>query len=455
VSAEQDLVSPVDPWKALVFLVSPDQFGHPQHGDYTGPLGAHLNYQELVGGWVGRLVLTLAAFALWLDRRNPRTWFFAALALVAVLVAFQVPPFYDAARAVPLVKSSKLMRLLLLAALSFTVLGAFGLDRLLQRLRPRIASAAGLAVTLVVALELGTWGHGYNPAVERDSPTFLPPTPASDFLARDDSLYRVLGQDATILIPNANMFYGVDTLTGYDAMEYRTMAELVARLTSDEQRETSIKEIRWFDRPLPLLGLLNVKYVLATAALPPPFELVLDGDVRVYENPWALPRAFVATDAVVLEDADERLDFLASPELDPRVAVLEERPSGGIGASAVGAGAAVGPPGTVAVETYEPRRVLLRAEMSRPGLVVLADAWDAAWVARVDGADAPIERVDHTLRGVWVGRGESVIEMAHEPASIRVGLACAAVGVAACVALLALGAGRRRRALRPLGGEVR
>ena len=429
-SSQRDLVAPVEPLTALSFLFAPDHAGTPQNGDYSGPLGAHLNYQELVGGFVGTLVLLLAAASLLLARREKRTWFFAGLGLFALLVACQFPPFYDAMRSVPLVKSSKLMRFFLLVAFSLSVLAALGLDQLLQRFvpNPKWASGLGLSACSIVALELGLWGYGYNPAIERNSPYFLPRTAVTDFLKADPGLFRVLGQKSSILIPNANLFYGIDLITGYDALEYRSMAELIALLTTSKEREYSIKEIPWFDKPLPLWNLLNVKYVLADTSLPAPLELVLDGPVRVYENPRVLPRAFIAREVISIEDREQRLDYLGSPQFDPLVAVLED-PAALRQTSSSNTG-------SVDVVSYQPRRIVLDAELDSAGMLVLADAFDPGWSATVNGDPVSIQRVDHTLRGVWLEAGQSRVEFIHDPASFRIGLWLALSGLLISLLLL-------------------
>jgi len=430
ISSERDLVGSVEPLEALRFLFAPDHAGHPQAGDYTGPIGSHLNYQELVGGYVGRFVLLLSAVGLVLGRRDRRTWFFAGLGLFALAVACQAPPFYEAMRAVPLVKSSKLFRFFLLVAFCLSALGAIGLDRLLRQLSlSRAASTlVGGVACVLVAVELGVWGFGYNPAIERDAPTFLPETEVTDFLQGEPGHFRVLGQDASILIPNANLFYGIDLITGYDAMEYQTMTELIGLLTTRKEREYSIKEIPWFDKPLPLWNLLNVKYVLATVPLPAPLVPVLEGPVRIYENPLVQARAFVASRVELIEDKQQRLARLGAPDFDPRVAIIESPLGVELGTEPVR--------GEVRIESYEPRRVMLSADLESPGMVVLADAWDPGWIALVNGEAAPIHRVDHSLRGIWVGAGSSSIELHHDPASFRLGVWLAAFGLIVSLLLL-------------------
>jgi uncharacterized membrane protein YfhO len=53
---------------------------------------------------------------------------------------------------------------------------------------------------------------------------------------------------------------------------------------------------------------------------------------------------------------------------------------------------------------------------------VLADLWDAGWLASVKGKPVPILRVNHAIRGVVLPAGESIIEFRYEPASLTFGL---------------------------------
>ena len=92
---------------------------------------------------------------------------------------------------------------------------------------------------------------------------------------------------------------------------------------------------------------------------------------------------------------------------------------------------------------YEDERVVIRANSSGPGLVILSDNHYPGWKARVDGRDTPAERVDYLLRGVLVPPGAHTVEFYYDPLSWRV------AGSSLSVALLALGGlalvGWRRR----------
>jgi hypothetical protein len=401
---------------SIACLAAPDRFGNPAAGDYRGPEGPNLNYNELNGGWAGRLALLLSFASLFLARRHRLVPIFGTLFLLAAAVVWRVPGFaYSLARAIPLLGSTKLMRLSLFVALSLSVLGAVGLDALLSRLRSaRTRLAVGLGAIGLAAADLFSFAFGYNPEIEPGQ--YFPTTPAIEFLQRDRGLHRILSQPG-VLPPNTHLACGLASASGYDSVELERYRALLSLLSSDPNGRYFLKEIRYFDRPdSPILDLLGVKY----AALPEKqgldparWRLAHDGEVAIYENLRAMPRAFVAKDVVVARSAEVALQFLGSPAFDPRTVVLEEQTDW---QEADMAGC------EVEVTSYEPNRVELRARMRARGFVVLADAYHDGWRARVDGASERLWIADHALRAVLVPEGEHLIEFAYEPVLWRFGL---------------------------------
>ena len=426
--AALDTVTDFPRGQALAFLFAPEAFGSPHTHDYVGPTGFNVNHNEFVGGFVSRTALMLAVFGLVTAWRKQPARFFAVALVGAALVAYKIPPFFEAARAVPVLGSTKLMRLLLIVAFAACVLAAFGLEHLRRR-HPRASRGLVAASFALVALDLVLWGRGYNPAIEAD--LIAPETEVSRFLARETEPYRVLGVDNTTFLPNANLFHRVPMVSGYDSIEYRPLVELVSRLSTDpvagfeemfaaagiaEPESGFIKEILFFDRreALPLASLLGVKYYLSEVSLPSPLveREEVRGPLRVFENPNVLPRAFVARDWRVVEDGAERVAELGSATVDPRIVVLESPPPAGLEHTSTA-------PGTVRLTSYEPRRITLSADMDAAGWVVLADTWDPGWRATVDGEPLRIHRVDHALRGLLLEPGGHEIELLYDPASTR------------------------------------
>ena len=484
-----ETVAPVNSLDAAVLSVDPGHFGSPAvaqgYGPYTGPSGRNLNYNELIGGYVGRLALGLAllaaGFALPRRRRTsaafasaatarPAALFFVAFALFAAAVAWQLWPVYDLMHAIPKLKSTKLMRFSLLFAFALATLAAYGLEVLLAFVAARRAAAgpghgdasrlatctfAGVAI-VVVTLELLAFDRGYNPAIEATE--IAPRTTVTDYLRAQlppdgkPATWRALGIDNTILLPSANLFYDIPMVSGYDSMEARTTTELVALMSSDPGGAYFIKEIGHFDRGWRIGDLLGVRYVLSPIALPAPLELVLDGPTKIYANPAARPRAFAATELRRIADKDQRLAFLASPDFQPEIAVVERTPP-----QLEEELAKRDEPteeglrlldGAVQLESYDDLEVRLAVSIEEPksasqaalpyGLVVLADAWDEGWVAELDDHSVPIERVDHALRGVFVGPGEHELVFRYRSPAVLVGLALGVIGLLGILAMLFL-----------------
>jgi uncharacterized membrane protein YfhO len=116
------------------------------------------------------------------------------------------------------------------------------------------------------------------------------------------------------------------------------------------------------------------------------------------------------------------LRLLTAPAFDPaRELILadgEPRPAGL-------------PPGRVEVLDRRGDRVVLGAEMERDGFVVMADAWDPGWRARVDAGPVPLLRADVAFRAVAVPAGRHRIELVYRPTAVSAGLVVS--GLAALV----------------------
>ena len=68
----------------------------------------------------------------------------------------------------------------------------------------------------------------------------------------------------------------------------------------------------------------------------------------------------------------------------------------------------------------------IRAE--GPGLLVVAENWDAGWSARLDGAHARILKVEHARMGVVLPEGIHRVELTHRAAGLVAGMLLALLG---------------------------
>jgi uncharacterized membrane protein YfhO len=90
--------------------------------------------------------------------------------------------------------------------------------------------------------------------------------------------------------------------------------------------------------------------------------------------------------------------------------------------------------GEVAITHLGTDRMALDVDLSAPGYVVIVDAFDPGWRARVDGREAEVLRANVAFRAVAVGAGRHSIELRYRPRALMIGLAVTALSVLALAA---------------------
>jgi hypothetical protein len=114
------------PASTLITALVPNFLGHHSAGNFAGPT----NYLEQQT-YPGIAIWLLAAGGLASHARRWRAWFFAATALLAMLVMYAAPGVHQIVSSLPLIKAASLPRVAIITIASLTVLAAFGLDRIL------------------------------------------------------------------------------------------------------------------------------------------------------------------------------------------------------------------------------------------------------------------------------------------------------------------------------------
>ena len=75
---------------------------------------------------------------------------------------------------------------------------------------------------------------------------------------------------------------------------------------------------------------------------------------------------------------------------------------------------------SLALVRDDPERVVVEARLGSPAILVLADAWDLGWGARVDGREQPLMRANALFRAVALEAGEHVVEFRYRtPGLVR------------------------------------
>jgi hypothetical protein len=184
------------------------------------------------------------------------------------------------------------------------------------------------------------------------------------------------------------------------------------------------------------------------ASLSPDYELLDFGTANIYLNRLAQPRAFGVGAVRVVPGRDDALDMLRSANFDPtREAVVEAdewaRAGGRLPESATS-----GQPrsaGAASIREYRPERVVVEADLTAPGLLVLADAQYPGWRAVVDGQERPIVHANWLFRGVQLEPGAHRVEFIFAPASLRAGAWISGLALLAVIGAAVLPLARRRR----------
>ena len=166
----------------------------------------------------------------------------------------------------------------------------------------------------------------------------------------------------------------------------------------------------------------------------------------LYENPEALPRAYMVHRVQVLNE-EAFYDALDDGSFDPQsMAAVETPPSAVFRVATTGAA----PPRTpVDIVRSDPLSIDLRVAPRLGGLLVISNSWYDGWRAEANGQALPIVRVNGVFQGVYLAPGTHLVRLQFDPQSLRRGLAASLGGLTLAVVAIAIDFSRRKRRRRP------
>jgi hypothetical protein len=168
-------------------------------------------------------------------------------------------------------------------------------------------------------------------------------------------------------------------------------------------------------------------FVLAPQAQ---LELVHSGDVKIYENSTALPRAFCVSNVLAATNDVQAVWLMQDDRFDPAKTVVLNIDSASPKDHLVTL-----PPCQAQPVTYAPERVVIDVNAPQDGYLVLTEADYPGCTATVDGQPADIERADLMFRAVKVPAGQHRVEFRYQPRSFAIGAMTSIGTVAALVAV--------------------
>jgi hypothetical protein len=163
-----------------------------------------------------------------------------------------------------------------------------------------------------------------------------------------------------------------------------------------------------------------------------PFELIYDGEAKVYEYADVVPRAAIFYNADIRNGRDEILRELVDPSLDVfRTVILDSSELNGDQTRAIREINAESPPRAdpAKIMSYESRSVLIEAITNRSGILVLNDSDYPGWTVDIDGHPANWVSANYLFRGVLLQPGRHMVRFVYRPKSFYYGVVIASVAL--------------------------
>lgn len=452
---------PVD----LLGLLAPYWRGNPAQGSFEVAQSRTLFWEGCI--YVGLVALFLAAVGIWSCRQRPEARRLGGIGLVALLLALGASGgvYLLAWHLVPGMRFFRFpVRFLLVVQLALAVLAGFGLDTLRARVRDGKRHLLAAAVISLAAADLLLFARAYIGWV--DARAWMEPPPTARILhqlaapgERVYSLAHVTQSNGTplfhffwknaytqakgwkgdmtpylemrkLLAADGHLAWGLShfadcgLLEGVLGITARAgLEEVLARaIVLDEDGAVMV-----MPGVASVLALYHVRWLLSPCELHDealarrqtvPFSCSPSGELHLYENRRALPRAYVTPYARVIgppEGAENAFAFaVARGDLDPAWTTFLDA------ALPVAAGHTSG--ATVRVTAARDGLLRLEARLTGDGYLVVTDNYYPGWQATLDGEPVRVVRANLLSRALYAPAGRHQIEFRFVPTSFRAGL---------------------------------
>lgn len=272
------------------------------------------------------------------------------------------------------------------------IISAVFLALLLLRFRDRISSIVWfIAMIVVLVVDLGTMIN-----------TLVKFKPSDDQLVENIKAVRYIqAQSGTFRtyspsysIPqHVAAFYGLEMADGIDPMQLREYVDFFSTASGVPQSGYSVTlpsyangdpeiDNKGYVPNAERLGELNVRFVVSSYALLSD-ELLLRarfGEIRVYENPFVLPRAWMSSDGgrdkyIIIDDE------------------INRRSANRIEISVIG-----------------------------PGVLTLSEVYYPGWLAFIDGERTEIIKTGGLFRSIVIPEGRHIVEFVFRPINVFLGI---------------------------------
>lgn len=219
-----------------------------------------------------------------------------------------------------------------------------------------------------------------------------------------DEQFRVLGLGS--LFGNNMLSYYHQCIGGYDAAKLQLIQDVIDN--NMFQHGNYRQPANW-----KIIDMLNGKFIITESPVQGrDLKLILTDEKRnlsLYENEYALPRAFFVGHYQHISDPRELLREMNRQNFDPRqVALLEEKLPMDITAPDSSS--------FVQMIDYTPDKITLKTSTNTHALLVISEIYyPVGWKAFIDGEETKIYKTNHLLRSILLPEGEHEVVFSFQP----------------------------------------
>ena len=307
-------------------------------------------------------------------------------------------------------------------------------------------AAAGIVMALLILADF--WGvdkrylNSSHFVSRKDFSSQFAARPADRMILEDKSLdYRVLDISSNNTFNDSHTSYWHKSIGGYSPAKMQRYQDLIEKYLINEinsinrvrNSSATIQEVRDSLPEIPVLSMLNDKYIILQADLPP------------VENPQAFGNCWPVYSAVPAATPDEEIALLGQTDLKNTAVIgadfawARER----LDSLSRLARHDIAPTDSVWMTSYEPNELKYRSRLNAEQAVIFSEIYyPKGWKLTIDGEPAELFRADWILRGAFIPAGEHEIVMRFEPQAYRTGEAVSrASSIALYVLLIISGCG--------------
>ncbi len=236
-----------------------------------------------------------------------------------------------------------------------------------------------------------------------------------------------------LMVPNIGMQYGASSIDGFSNIMTRRIARTIALVGSE--RATTGDSLAYASMPLqeklrvltlrlPVLSMLNVKYLISAYELPatPGLQLIeevastrFNIPIYLYENKTVMPRIYFARNVSFVSETDEEKNFKTIIESNTNFAnttfiecadcdSFKNRPT---------------PSDSIAIDAYRDGYLRLTTKTSHDRWLVFSESNLPGWRITIDGRPVQSYMTNYLFHGLPVHGGEHVVEFTYDGVLLR------------------------------------